>query len=202
MIDHDALLARIRRAVDARAYRTPTARVDPAQQPAMDAIREEMAAQPFDAARVRHVVRRLHDEGRIDRVHMLSALHVVAAHPAVKDYAEAARLAGEQEQAALEQGGPRLDTHLASVDRHRGVLAFLTGHHAVALDHFTRAFERERTAENASNVLATLLRLGDLDEAERIHASLLAAFPDHVRADLETAIDNDPDLAALRPPLN
>jgi Flp pilus assembly protein TadD len=129
---------------------------------------------------------------------MLSALHVVAASPRVKDYAEAARLAGEQEHAALEAGGPHLQTHLASVDRHRGVLAFLQHHYSVALDHFTRAIERERTPENLGNVLATLLRLGELDEADAILSQVQRSLPPAQVAELQRRIDIDPDLATLR----
>ena len=48
------------------------------------------------------------------------------------------------------------------------MIAFLRGHDAVALDWFTRALERERSAENVGNVLAVLIRLGELQEAREL----------------------------------
>ncbi|MCB9682270.1 MAG: hypothetical protein H6733_12455 [Alphaproteobacteria bacterium] len=199
-MDHAALLSRIMNAVDDRAYLTPTAAVDPTQKPVIEEIRRRLRASDFDAGRLRTWIARQHDEGRLDRVHMLSALHVVAAHPKVNDFSEAARLAGEQELAALELGGPHLEANLASVDRHRGVLAFLRRHYGVALDHFTRALERQRTPENVGNVLASLLRLGELEEAEAILAQVRRTLSPGMVAELDHAIASDPDLASLRPP--
>ena len=129
---------------------------------------------------------------------MLSALHVVACHPRVADWEEAARLVGEQEFAALELGGPRLQDNLASVDRHRGVLAFLRGHYDVALDYFARALERQRSPENLQNVLCTLIRLGDEDDARDLLTRVRAAFPQDIVTALNHSIENDPDLALLR----
>jgi hypothetical protein len=195
-----ALYSRILQAVDAASYLIPTEHVDPAQRPALDEIRRLLHAPDFDVDLVRARIHRLHAEGRVDRVHLLSALHVVAAHPKVKDWAEAGRLAGEQEVAALDLGGPYLEANLASVDRHRGVLSFLRGHYGVALDHFTRALERQRTPENIGNVLATLLRMGDVSEAESILAQVRTTLPADLVLDLDRRIDADPDLALLRPP--
>ncbi len=199
-MDHSSLYERILKAVDERAYFTPADAVDPAQRDAMREIGARLHAPDMDPAALRPWIHRLHAEGRIDRVHLLSALHVVAASPKVADWSEAARLAGEQELAALELGGPHLDANLASVDRHRGVLAFLRGHHSVALDHFTRALERQRTAENVGNVLAALLKLGEIEEAEEILAQVRRTLSPSMVADLSRAIDTDPDLAALRGP--
>jgi tetratricopeptide (TPR) repeat protein len=131
-------------------------------------------------------------------VMMLSALHVVAAHPSVADWSEAARLAGEQEQAAMELGGPRLQTNLASVDRHRGVVAFLQGHFEIALDYFSRAFERQHNAENLGNVLCCLLALGDTDDARDLLGRVRRSFPEALTSELEDRILRDPDLALLR----
>ncbi len=198
MLDHSALFARILAAVDDDAYLTPTEHVDPHNKPALDEVRRLMRARDVDPAAIKRRILELHETGRLDRVHTLSALHVLAASPAVKDYAEAARLAGEQEQAALEAGGPWREANLASVDRHRGVLAFLQGHHEVALDHFTRALERQRSPENIGNVLATLLALGELEEAEAIHASVCRTLAAEPLAQLQRQIADDPDLALLR----
>jgi hypothetical protein len=136
--------------------------------------------------------------GRIDRVMMLSALHVIACHPSVADWEEAARLVGEQELAALELGGPNLEANLASVDRHRGVLAFLRKHYAVALDYFARALERQRSAENFTNVLCTLIRLGEEDEARTLLRQARRAFPPHLAAEIDRNVESDPDLSLLR----
>ncbi|MFT4979794.1 MAG: tetratricopeptide (TPR) repeat protein, partial [Myxococcota bacterium] len=127
-----------------------------------------------------------------------SALHVLAASPKVGDYDEAARLAAAQEMASLQLGGSRQQANLASVERHRGVLAFLQCHYDVALDYFSRAFEREHNAMNLSNVLATLLRLGDEDEAVALLRQVRAALPAALVGELGRLIELDPDLALLR----
>jgi tetratricopeptide (TPR) repeat protein len=105
---------------------------------------------------------------------------------------------GEQEFAALELGGPRLQDNLASVDRHRGVLAFLRGHYEVALDYFARALERQRSSENLQNILCTLIRLGDEGDARDLLNRIRGAFPVDLVLALEHAIQHDPDLALLR----
>ncbi len=196
-LDHHNLFSRILQAVDATSYFTPTEHVDPSQRPALEEVRRVLQAPDLDPDLARAVVLRLHAEGRLDRVHTLSALHVIAASPRVRDWAEAARLAGEQELAALDQGGPWLDANLASVDRHRGVIAFLRGHYEAALDHFTRALERQRTAENLGNVLAALLRLGELDQADQIVAQVRTSLSADLVRELDQRIQTDPDLAAL-----
>jgi tetratricopeptide (TPR) repeat protein len=192
------LLGRIHQALQGGTYLTPTASVPTAQREALDEVRRLLdgpAADP-DAARIR--IQQLHASGRIDRVVKLSALGVVAAHPAVRDYAEAARLAGQQEIVALDAGGDGLPPRLASADRHRGVLAFLLGRYEVALTWFTSALERERSAENLCNVLSALLRLGDLEEARDLLSQVRCAFPAAVQVEVEETIERDEDLAALR----
>ncbi|MBN1334338.1 MAG: hypothetical protein JXB39_00095 [Deltaproteobacteria bacterium] len=194
----EALVERILDAVDDEAYLVPAEQADPRQQAALDEIARAVADPSFDPPSVRRRIIRLHAEGRIDRIMMLSALHVVAAHPSVADWSEAARLAGEQEQAALDAGGPRLQAHLASVDRHRGVSAFLQRHYEVALEHFARAFEREHSAENLGNVLCTLLALGQAAEARELLGRVRATFPRTLVRSLEIRISRDPDLILLR----
>jgi tetratricopeptide (TPR) repeat protein len=197
-MDLEALFDRILHAVDEQAYLTPAAQVDPAQQQAMAEIGGAIQADDFELEHVRALIRRYHREGRIDRVMMLSALHVVAAHPSVADWAEAGRLAAEQEQAAMELGGPRLQANLASVERHRGVSAFLQGHHEIALDYFSRAFERQHSAENLGNVMCCLIALGELDDALDLLARVRRSFPAPLVAELDDRIVKDPDLALLR----
>lgn len=197
-MDYQAIFERIRQTVDERAYFTPSVQVEAAQRAAMVELEGYIRSDAFDAAQARSMARRFHADGRIDRVMLLSALHVVACHPKVADWELAARLAGEQEFAALELGGARLQDNLASVDRHRGVLAYLRGHYEAALDHFSRALERQRTAENLGNVLCTLLRLGVEDEARELLGQIRRSFPTSLVEELEGSITSDPDLALLR----
>jgi len=197
-MDYQAIFARIRQTVDDRAYFTPAAHVDPAQRGAMQAIQAMIQSPDFDPASARATIEAAHRGGKIDRVMMLSALHVVACHPRVGDWEEAARLVGEQEYVVLELGGPRLQDNLASVDRHRGVLAFLIGNYEVALDYFARALERQRSAENLQNILCTLVRLGDEADARDLLNRVRAGFPTDLVAQLDQAVLVDPDLALLR----
>ena len=88
--------------------------------------------------------------------------------------------------------------NLASGERHRGVLAFVQERYEVALDYFSRAFERQRSAGNLSNVLATLIRLGDISEARDLLSQVRGALPQPLVRDLERIIAADPDLALLR----
>jgi len=198
-MDYQAIFQRILDTVDREAYFTPVDQVDARHRAGVAAVREAMGRPGFDPDAVRALIDDLHASGKLDRVLRLSALHIVAAHPRVAEWEEAARLVGEQEFAALELGGPRLQANLASVDRHRGVLAFLRGHYEVALDYFARALERERSAENLTNILCTLLRLGDEGEARELLDSIQSAFPSHIAEQVRTAILEDPDLALLRP---
>ena len=196
-MDDRAWLQRILNTVAQEAYFTPVDQVDPRHRGGVEAVRRALAT-PFDAEDVRSLIERLHQEGQLDDVLRCSSMHVVAAHPSVADWSQAARWAGEQELAALEKGGPRLQRNLASVDRHRGVLAFLRGHYDVALDYFTRALEREHTAENLTNILCVLLRLGAEDDARELLRTVRAAFPSPVVTEVERSILSDPDLALLR----
>jgi tetratricopeptide (TPR) repeat protein len=197
-MNYQALFSRILQAVDTDAYLTPTSGADPAQRESLNQIAQMLQASDLHVDEARATVHASYEAGRLDRPHMLSALHVIAASPRVADYAEAARLAGEQEYAALDLGGPHLQANLASVDRHRGVLAFVQKHYAVALDHFTRALERQRSPENLGNVLASLLRLGELEEASTILAQVTRSLSPALVRDLRRRIDIDPDLAVLR----
>ena len=84
------------------------------------------------------------------------------------------------------------------MDRHRGVLAFQKGRFDVALEYFSRAFERQRAAGNLANLLATLLRLGDEVEARGLVGEIRASFPAALVDSLDHFIETDPDLALLR----
>jgi len=196
-MNYSALLSRILNVVDQEAYLVPAAHVEPAQRETMALIARVIQAPDFEPDEARALVRRLHDDQRIDDVMFYSALHVIAASPRVANWHEAARLVGDQEQAAIEMGGPNLQTNLASVERHRGVLAFLQGHYDIALDYFSRAFERQHTAENLGNVLCTLIRVGDLDEARDLLERIRASFPARLVADIDARLREDPDLALL-----
>lgn len=197
-MDFQQLFSRILQTVDVEAYFTPVEHVDAGQRAAVEAVRAAMAVPDFDPAAVKALIERLSQRGHLDSVLRLSALHVLTCHPRVRDYEEAARLVGEQEYAALQLGGPNLQANLASVDRHRGVLAFVKGHHEVALDYFARALERQRTAENVGNVLCTLCAMGEIEEATSLLSQIRATFPAALVGQLEDSIQRDPDLAPLR----
>ena len=194
-----SILERVLQTVDRQAYLTPVGHADRRFREPLSLIARALADPETDPANVRALARGLHAEGRLDAVHLHSALHVIAASPRVRDYAEAARQVAEQETAALAAGGANLDSNLASVDRHRGVLAFLQGHFEVALDYFARALERERSAENVGNLLCALVRLGELDEAADLLAHLSEVLPAAFVRDLQARVLDDPDLAPLRP---
>ena len=197
-MDYNALFERILDQVDQAAYMPLADVVDPAQRGAMLDIEAQIRDPNIPAHVTESLIHRCHKDGRIDRVHEASALHVLAASPKVGDFELAAHHAATQEMAALALGGPRLTANLASVDRHRGVLAYLQGHYPVALDYFSRAFERQHTAGNLANVLASLIRLGDIDESHDLLSQVRRGFSSDLVADLNQMIALDPDLALLR----
>ena len=197
-MDYQAIFQRIRQSVDERAYFTPAHQVDTSQRAALESVQATLSDPDFAPETVRQQIVQAHRSGLLDRVNMLSALAVLACHPRVADWEEAARLVGEQEFAALELGGPRLHDNLASVDRHRGVLAYLRGHYEVALDYFSRALERQRSSENLGNILCTLLRLGEEQEASGLLEQVRSSLPRPLVAELNHSIEHDPDLALLR----
>ncbi len=197
-MNYDALYDRILRKVDQGAYLAWADAVEPSQQSAMAELGAYIQSAQFDPSVGRQMARSMHEAHQIDRISYLSALHVIAASPAVRDYTEAARLIAEKEIEALALGGPRISENLASVDRHRGALAFLTGNYDVALDYFSRAFERQRSAGNLGNVLAALIRLGDVSEARSLFGRIRTSLPASLVSTLEDMICLDPDLALLR----
>ncbi|HHO49779.1 MAG TPA: tetratricopeptide repeat protein [Deltaproteobacteria bacterium] len=198
-MDYRRILDRIRSTIRVGSYLVPPSSVPAAQREALSGVAAAIADPDNDPEQIRLRILQLYAAGRIDRVMKLSALGVLAASPNVRDYAEAARLAGQQEMVALDEGGPHRDAYLASADRHRGVLAYLLGRYEVALDWFTRALERERTSENLGNVLSTLIRLGELDEARTLLDQACTSAPDTVRLELLSRIEIDDDLSRLRP---
>ena len=197
-MNYDTLYDRILRRVDRGAYLAYADAVPAEQQAAMAELGAYIQSPGFQPETGRELARRFHSEGRIDRLMYLSAMHVIAMSPAVKDYAEAGRLIADKELEAMKLGGPRLQENLASVDRHRGALAFLNGSYDVALDYFSRAFERQRSAGNLGNVLAALLRLGDVAEARELLVGIRSGLPDRIVRALDDMIQIDPDLALLR----
>ncbi len=195
-MNYEALLDRILGAVDTEAYKVDADNIPAAWRESMQQIGQTL--RELGAESARGLTQRLHSDGVIDRVMFHNALHVIAASPGVTDFDEAARQVALQEMAAIDLGGPHLQTHLASVDRHRGVLAFQKGRYDVALEYFSRAFERQRAAGNLANVLATLLRLGDDVEARSLLGEIRGSFPARLVNGLDHFIATDPDLALLR----
>jgi hypothetical protein len=192
------VLGRIRAALRTGSYLVPVRQVPASQRAHLAEIARGIADPSADPERLRTRIRQLQAAGRLDRIRTLSALAVLAASPLVRDHAEALRLVGQQELAALDEGGPDLDANLASVARHRGVTWFLLGRDEHALDWFTRAMERERSAENVGNVLAVLLRLGEVQEAEGLVAGMERVAGEGVVAELRARIAEDEDLTRLR----
>lgn len=197
-MDHQALYERILSQVDGQAYLAYADAVSPDQRAAMAALGAQIQAADFSPEAVRAEARAAHAAGQIDAFNLLSVLHVVASSPSVKDFGEAARLIAEKELLALRMGGPELGGRLASVERHRGALSFLLGNYEQALDYFSRAFERQRSAGNLANVLNALIRLGDRQEAVELLAQVRGGLPAALVRDLEQMIQVDPDLATLR----
>ncbi|MBL8617098.1 MAG: hypothetical protein JNM72_15925 [Deltaproteobacteria bacterium] len=197
-MNHQALYDRILQKVDGQAYLAYADAVDPAQREAMAALGAQIQDPSVGADQVRASARAAYHDGRIDQFNLLSVLHVIASSPKVRDYAEAARLIAEKELLAIREGGTAQNSRLASVERHRGAVAYLMGDHAVALEYFSRAFERQRSAGNLANVLNALIRLGDRDEAVDLLRQVRATLPERLNADLAEMISVDPDLALLR----
>lgn len=193
------LLDRILDSVDREAYLTPADQADPRYQAALDECLSLLNNDAVEVDRIRELAHAHHKSGGLDDYHYHSLMHVVAAHPRVKDYEEAAREIANQEMAAYGATGTNLQHKLASVDRHRGVLAYVRGQYEVSLDYLTRALERQRSVENLGNVLCALIRLGELDEADGIVAQARDNFPADFVTQLNRRIDTDPDLTQLRP---
>jgi tetratricopeptide (TPR) repeat protein len=197
-VNYEELVQRILHRVDEQAYHAEHVDLDEDQ---LAPINEALRAlrDPSQGPNVaRAMAHRFLELGVVDPVNALSLLHVIAASPQVADYSAAARLVAEQETAALTQGGPRLQKNLASVERHRGVLAFKMGRYEIALDYFSRAFERQHIAGNLANVLCTLIRLGEVSDARDLRDQVFGAFPAPFIRELRRLIQLDPDLALLR----
>lgn len=197
-VDYSWLLDRILETVEDRAYLTPVTSAPPMVRDALQEVADALSKPGFDPEAVRSHIASLHRAGRLDDVMRLSALCVVATHPSVADWPLAARLAGEQEVASLVGGGAYLSAWLASVDRHRGVIAWSLGQPAVALDHFSRALERQHNPENLGNVLCALLALGEDAQAADLLRRVCDSHPAPFVSELKRRVQQDPDLALLR----
>jgi len=197
-MSYRAILDRIFEQVAEEAYQTAVPAVSVEEGAALALIRDELKRPDWDPEQLRSMVRELQAAGRIRKTMMFSALHVIAAHPKVKDYGEAARMIADQEMAAWEENGPDLNIDLASVERHRAWLAFAMGRYEQALDYSSRALDRERSSTNLQNILCCLVRLGELDEASSLLVQIRRSYPSTLVAVLDAAIASDPDLALLR----
>ena len=192
------LLERVHDCLDGSAYCVPVDQTTADQRSVLERLAFSMAQPDFDGPMAVARVHRWWQEGVLDAERAWSALAVIATHPRVRDYREAAHCIAMQEAAVLGLPPAAARRGLASVERHRGVLAFSMGHIGVALEHFSWALERERRAENLANVLACLVRLGDQEEALEMLTSARAGLPREFMEALEAQIRVDPDLAALR----
>lgn len=197
-MDVRRILNRIRETVRQSPYLVPLGAAAGPQRDVLAPVVRAIADPDADPDEVRQRIHQLHAAGRIDRVMMLSALGVLAASPLVRDYAEAARLAGQQELVALDAEAELRARYLASADRHRGVLAYLLGCYEVALEWFAQALARESSAENLGNVMAAMIRLGRIDEALELQQRVEHTFPREVVAGLRKRVEHDDDLVRLR----
>jgi len=197
-VDVRRILNRIRETVRQGPYLVPLGAAVGAQREVLKPVVRAISDPASDPDEIRQRIHQLHAAGRIDRVMMLSSLGVLAASPLVRDYAEAARLAGQQELVALDVEGELRVRYLASADRHRGVLAYLLGYYGIALDWFAQALAREPTAENIGNVMAAMIRLGRVDEAIELRERVARTFPSEVVQALEGRVAEDDDLVRLR----
>lgn len=191
-------LQRITDALGRPTYLVPTTQVEGRYRAPLDTLARWMAQPDFDGELAVAMIRRWHEEGRLDEERMWSALSVVATHPKVRDYREASRCIALQENAAMNRSAEELGPSLASVERHRGVLAFSMGRPAVALECFIRALEKERSSENLGNVLAALVRTGEVAEARELLEHVRAHFEGPMVAAVEALVAVDDDLAPLR----
>jgi hypothetical protein len=91
-VDYNALFERILGQVDQAAYMPLADVVDPAQQAAMGEIETQLRDPSIPAHVTESLIHGSHQDGRIDRVHMLSALHVLAALIRLDDLSEAQAL--------------------------------------------------------------------------------------------------------------
>ena len=76
-------------------------------------------------------------------------------------------------------------------------MALLQAQYELALDYFSRAFERQHTGENLGNVLCTLIRLGDVPEAQDLLDRVQSSFPLGMVREINDRIRRDPDLSLL-----
>lgn len=194
----DLLLNRILSTVDQGAYLVPTASADPKYRPLLDELLNRLTSPETSYEEITRLAHMFFENGDLDEYHYYSLRHVIAAHPRFSRLNEAAEMVGLQEIAAWGAPDSARSERLASVDRHRGVLAFLHRQFDVALDYFTRALEREHSIENLGNVLCSLLRLGEIQDAQTIVRRATQRFPTDRSHALCVRIQQDPDLAALR----
>lgn len=191
-------LQRITDALGRPTYLVPTVQVDGPYRAPLETLARWMAQPDFDGDLAVAMIRGWREEGRLDEERMWSALSVVATHPKVRDYREASRCIALQENAAMARSGEELGRSLASVERHRGVLAFSMGRPSVALECFIRALEKERTSENLGNVLAALVRTGEVTEALDLLHHVRRTFPGSLADAVDALVSVDEDLAPLR----
>lgn len=191
------LIGRVKKVVESRSYLLPVERVDPAIRAQVAEIAAMLRSSDVERWQIDARIDAMRVSRELDDATAWSLRGIVAAHPRFQDHLDALRFAALQEMAALAAGGDALRARLASVDRHRGVVAFLMDQPEVALHQFTLALERERSAENLANVLCALVRLGDLESARELVADVRRAFPADVRAGVEWALANDSDLSGI-----
>ncbi|MBT3218926.1 MAG: hypothetical protein HN348_07520 [Proteobacteria bacterium] len=100
----------------------------------------------------------MNQRSTVDRIcHALET----SANPVTRNYVETSRLASVLEFLALELGGPDMNHYLSSAYRYRGIVAFELCRYDAALELFSRALERERSAVNLAHMKDVVAKLGD-----------------------------------------
>lgn len=146
---------------------------------------------------VRALVEAHHAQGRIGLLARLEWLTLLASRPDVQDWPGAMRLLGEMERLTWTMDDERRNQNLASIARHRGVVAYLEGHYSVALEYFLDAVNRVLTLPNIHNLLCVTLRLSGRDAAQGLYAYIQSLIPEDAARDLAERIHQDPDLILL-----
>ncbi len=198
-MDFDQILGRVLKGVQSKAFVTPSEGIrDAREREIVGSVLARMEAPGFDVEGVRAEIEALGERALITPRRRAILLQTVAAHPAVGELEECARLIGEEEYLVLQEGGPELPRRLAVVHHHRAVLAYLLGRYEVALDLETRSVEVAPWSDSLANILAILLRLGEEPRARDLLAQMRASFPAAMVARVIDYIRQDPDLELLR----
>lgn len=194
---HGRILERVRKLLAQRSYiGTPS---EPGPDPEASAALERASFGGVTSpSEVRAQVEELYAQGRIGALSRLEWLIVVASRPDVRDWPEAMRLLGELERLTWDMDDERRTQNLAAIARHRGVVAYLEGHYAVALEYFLDAVNKAPTLPNLHNAICVTLKLSGEEEARGLYSYIQSVIPEEAAQALAERVNRDPDLFPLR----